>query len=537
VDFDYVVVGGGTAGCVLAARLSADPGTRVALVEAGPPDDKKEIRIPAAVSQLFRTEVDWDYATIPRPEVAGRAIYWPRGRTLGGSSSINFQMYVRGDRTDFDGWAAAGNPGWSYHEVLAAFRCSENNQHGPSAYHGGEGPMHVADLRDPHPLSRAFVTSAIGCGVPANPDVNAGQLDGVGLAQVTQRHARRESAATAFLHPVTHRPNLTVITDAHVTRILLETGRAQGVEYRHHGVTAVAAARREVIVAAGAIGSPHLLLLSGIGPAAQLREFGVPVVHDAPAVGANLQDHLATGVRARVARRDTLAHAGRLRHLLQFLLRGRGPLTSNVSEAHAFLRTHPALPAPDLEMLFAPVLIVEEGLRPPPGHGVTLAAVALQPRSRGRVSLAGPDPLAKPRIDAGYLTDAGGADLAVLLHGLRLARRILGTEPLASEITEELTPGTSVQSDADLVDYIRRDCQTLYHPVGTCAMGTGPHSVVDHQLRVHGLTGLRVADAAIMPRIVHGHTNAATTMIAERAAELLREPTDPAHAVPVGHER
>lgn len=525
MPFDYVIVGAGSAGCVLASRLSQDPATTVLLLEAGPADRKREIRIPAAFSTLFRSEVDWDYATAPATELGGRSVYWPRGRTLGGCSSINAQMYVRGDRADFDGWAAAGNPGWSYAEVLEAFVRSERNSRGRSRHHGDGGPMHVSDLRDPHPLSLAFVRAAIGCGIPANADVNGDRLDGVGLTQVNQRRGRRDSAATAFLRPARRRRNLTVWTGVQVTRVVFDGRRAVGVELRRAGGTpTTVAARREVILSAGTIGSPHLLLLSGVGPAQQLREFGIDVLLDHPGVGANLSDHLATGVRAGVERTDTLAAAERLPNLLRFLLFGRGPLTSNVGEAHAFVRTRPELPAADLELLFGPVLFVGEGLVPPPGHGLTLAAVALQPHARGRIELASPDPMVKPTIHAGYLSKA--EDLSVLVHGLRLARRILATEPLAAEITTELTPGSAVNTDAELAEYIRSDCQTLYHPVGTCAMGTGPAAVVDAQLRVHGLDRLRVIDASVMPTVVRGHTNAATIMIAERAAALMRSGAD-----------
>jgi choline dehydrogenase len=540
MPFDYVIVGAGSAGCVLANRLSENPATTVLLLEAGPPDRKLEIRIPAAFSKLFRSEVDWDYATAPADELGGRSVYWPRGRTLGGSSSINAQMYVRGDRADFDGWAAAGNPGWGYSEALDAFVRSERNSRGRSPYHGDGGPMHVSDQRDPHPLSLAFVRAAIGCGIPANADVNGERLDGVGLTQVTQRRGRRESAATAFLRPARRRRNLTVRTGVQVTRVVFDGRRAVGVEYVRAGGSAVTTAAattatatieagREIILAAGAVGSPHLLLLSGVGPAQQLREFGIGVVRDHPGVGANLIDHPATAVRAKVGRTDTLAAAerlsNRLPYLLRFLLLGRGPLTSNVGEAHAFIRTRPELPAPDLELLFGPVLFVGEGLEPPTDHGVTLAAVALQPHARGRIELASPDPLAKPAIHAGYLTET--EDLAVLVHGLRLARRILGTAPLADEVTSEFLPGPAVDTDAELADFVRSDCQTLYHPVGTCAMGTGPDAVVDAQLRVRGLDRLRVVDASVMPTIVRGHTNAATIMIAERAAAMIRASAGP----------
>jgi choline dehydrogenase len=532
MSYDYVIVGAGSAGCVLAARLSEDPATTVLLLEAGPADRKLDIRIPAAFSKLFHTEVDWDYATVPASEIAGRSVYWPRGRTLGGCSSINAQVYVRGDRADFDGWVAAGNPGWGYQDVLDAFVGSEHNSRGRSPYHGADGPMHVSDLRDPHPLSRAFVDAAVGCGIAANPDMNGVRLDGVGLTQVTQWRGRRESTATAFLHPARRRPNLTVRTGAQASRVLLDRRRAVGVQYRHdNGPIEVAEARREVILAAGAVGSPHLLLLSGVGPTRQLHNFGISVVHDHPGVGTNLTDHPVSRIRITVGRTETFPATKRLAHLPRFLFAGRGPLTSNVAEAHAFVRTYPELPGPDLQLLFAPVLFPAKGLQPSPGHGLIIGAVALQPYARGRIQLASPDPATKPAIHAGYLSDPGAHDLAVLLHGIRLGRRIVATAPLAGDSLTEQTPGPAVYTDAELADYVRADCQTLYHPVGTCAMGTGPYAVVDTELRVHGLTRLRVVDASVMPTIVRAPTNATTIMIAERAATLLRSRRPvPAHS-------
>jgi choline dehydrogenase len=502
--FDYVVVGAGSAGCVLAARLTEDPDVDVLLLEAGPRDRRLEIRIPAAFSKLYGSGVDWSYRTVAQRELDGREIYVPLGKTLGGSSSINAQMVLRGNAVDQDAWHA---PGWSWDDVAGAYARS-------TAF------FPRVPLREPSPLTHAFVASAEAAGIPRSPDLNAPDNSGVGLVPVSQRRGRRWSVADGYLRPAQRRPNLTVVTNARVTQVVLERSRAVGVAYRLDGREEEVHARRAVIVSAGAINSPQLLQLSGIGPHAVLERVGVDVAHELAGVGRNLLDHLANGIFCRTRDAVTLYSAESLRNLARWLLRRRGPLCSNIGEAVAFVRTRPDLTAPDLELLFAPVLFVDEGLSRPPEDGVTIAAVALQPRSTGEVTLRSADPEAAPLIDPGYLSDPTDAD--VLVHGVRLARRIAATPPLAAFIADELAPGADAQSDDAILEHVRALSQTLYHPVGTCRLGTDDDAVVDPLLRVRGLDGLRVVDASVIPRLPRGHTNWPTVMVAERAAELIR---------------
>jgi choline dehydrogenase len=489
--YDYLIVGAGSAGCVLAARLSADPDVRVLVLEAGGADRKTEIRIPAAFSKLFRSEVDWGYDSEPEDGLDGRRIYLPRGKVLGGSSSINSMIYQRGERADFDAWG----DGWSYDDVRGCFERAE-------------ATLSVEELRDPSPLSRAFVAAADAAGVAA-----------VSLVKVTQRRGRRWSAADAYLKPAGRRPNLDVVTGALAERVLFEGSRATGVAYSAGGRRTSARARREVIVCAGAFNSPQLLMLSGLGPAEHLRAHGIAVVRDLPGVGQNLQDHLVAPVM-HATDVPTLFAAESPRRLADWLVRRRGMLTSNVGEAYAFVRTREDLPAPDLELIFAPVLFVGEGLVPPPRNGFTVGAIVLTPRSRGAVALRSADPAAAPVIRPGYLSDP--EDLRVLLHGIGLARHICAQPPLAAYAREELEPGSAERDDEAVASAARAKAHGLYHPVGTCRMGGDHMSVVDRTLRVHGVDGLRVADASIMPAVVRGHTNATAIMIGERAAELVR---------------
>jgi len=532
--FDYIVVGAGSAGCVLAGRLSADPGATVLLLEAGPPDRNPGIRVPAAATKLFRTRYDWDYTTVSQPGLAGRELYWPRGKTLGGSSAINFQVYARGHRADFDHWAELGNAGWAFEQVLPYFLRSERFRRGDPRLRGRDGPLCIEDLRDPNPMTCAFVRAAVEAGLPANDDVNGAVQDGVGLSQVTQRRGRRWSAADAYLRPARRRRNLTVRTRAPATRVLFERGRAVGVEYLSlaGGRREIANARasREVILAGGAVSTPHLLLCSGVGPAGELRRAGVMVVHALPGVGGNLQDHPVVWVVATSPQPVSLAAAESPANLARWLLRRRGMLTSNGGEACAFTRSDPALPAPDLELVFAPVPYIDHLLQRPSWHGLAVGAVALQPCSRGRVMLTSADPLVPPLINPGYLSDPPGRDLATLVCGVKLARRILEMPALAAFAGETLEPPPGVRSDAGAEIFIREQAETMYHPVGTCRMGHDELAVTDSELRVRGLDGLRVVDASIMPTIVRGHTNAATIMIAERAADLIRG------GLPASHE-
>ena len=520
--YDFIIVGAGSAGCVLAHRLSADPDARVLLLEGGPDDKPKEVKIPAAFPKLFKTERDWDYATEPEPQLGGRELYWPRGRMLGGSSSMNAQIYMRGHRLDYDRWAALGNAGWSWDDVLPYFKRAEHNGRGPSRHHGAGGPLVVADLRDPNPLSRAFVRAGIEAGLAANPDFNGDEQDGVGLNQVTQRNGTRCSTATAYLKPARRRPNLTVVTGAHVTRVLFAGRRATGVEYRHDGRVETAEARHEVILSGGAVNSPQLLMLSGVGPAAELRSHGIDVVHDLPGVVRNLQDHLAVTVLATCHQPLSLLAAESLGNVARFLLRKKGMLTSNVAEGGAFVRTHAGLEAPDIQLLFAPVLYIDHGLAAPPEHGFTIGVVLLTPQSAGTVTLGSADPMASPRITANYLSDTDGGDLRALVEGVKLARRVIRSHALDPYRKAELAPAADVDGDAALAGFVRSIAETLYHPVGTCRMGIDAAAVVDPTLRVRGLDGLRVVDASVMPVIPRGNTNAPTIMIGEKAADLIR---------------
>jgi choline dehydrogenase len=507
---DVVIVGGGTAGCVLASRLTEDPDVSVLLLEAGGRSRKLEIRIPAAFSKLYRTDVDWGDSTTPQPALDGREVVFPRGRMLGGSAALNAMMVLRGHRADYDGWAEAGCADWSWEDVEPAFARS------------ARGAFPLAELPDRNVLAEAFVHSAQAVGIPPAGDLNGEDNEGVGFVPVSQRRGRRFSVLDGYLAPARRRPNLTVVTGAQVTRIVIKNRRAVGVELvTRDGEPDEARAAREVVLCAGAIGSPHVLQLSGVGPRAPLEQAGIDVVHESPGVGANLLDHLANGLLVRTTGVETLASAESLRNLARWALLGRGPLTSNLGEAVAFVRSQPGLALPDLELLLAPVLFEKEGLEPPSEHGLTLAVVLLVPRSRGTVLLRTADPLDPPAIDPRYLTDPEAEDEATLLRGLRLARRVLAQEPLASFVAGEILPGDDARTDDQLRAHLRALSQTLYHPAGTCRMGSDAAAVVDTRLRVRGVVGLRIADASVMPALPRGHTNWPTVMIAERASDFV----------------
>ncbi|HET7416386.1 MAG TPA: GMC family oxidoreductase N-terminal domain-containing protein [Solirubrobacterales bacterium] len=519
--YDYVVVGAGSAGCVLANRLSEDPSVRVLLIEAGGKDRHPNIKIPAAFAKQFKTRLDWDLATEPEPHCDNRSIYIPRGKGLGGSSSMNAMLYVRGNPLDYDGWAAAGTEGWSWREVLPYFLRAEDNQRGRSEYHATGGPLRVEDERSPRPLTGRFLAACAEAGIPRIDDYNGPEQDGAALAQVTQRNGRRWSTADAYLRPALKRPNLEVVTGALVTGLEIEQGTARGVRYtRRRGGPQLARAEREVILSAGAIGSPQLLLLSGVGPPDQLRDLGLPVVHEALAVGANLQDHPYVSCVWDIPSGGSLADAEKPKALLEYLLRRSGPLTSTVAEAFAFVRSRAGLPAPDLQFHFGPAYFVDNGFEEYDGHAITTGPVLVKPRSRGWVRLRSADPSAKPRIFTNSLAEP--EDVEALQAGVRLAREIATEKPLAEVLGRELFPGPEVDTDDAVVADIRRRVELLYHPVGTCRMGTGPDAVVAPDLRVHGIDRLRVADASVMPIIPSGNTNAPTIMIAEKAADLIR---------------
>jgi choline dehydrogenase len=489
-------------------------------LEAGGPDQKQEIHIPAAFSKLFKSPVDWAYETEAQPHLQNRKLYWPRGKMLGGSSSMNAMMYIRGNRHDYDSWRDLGNEDWGFSEVLPYFKKTEHQEHGPSEYHGVGGPLNVADLRSPNPLSHAFIEAGAEVGLSRNNDFNGSTHEGVGFAQVTQKQGKRHSTADAYLKPALSRPNLTVHTGAHVTGLLFEKTRAIGIAYTRDGRPDQARVNREVILCGGTINSPQLLLLSGIGPADQLRTLNIPVVVDLPGVGENLQDHLAMAVVYQCTQPVTLASAETMGNILNFLLFKKGPLTSNIAEAAAFIKTKPGLPAPDLEIIFAPVYFLDHGFGNPAGHGFTFGTVLLAPESRGRITLCTSDPFEPPVIQPNYLSSE--ADLRVLVEGVMLARRLAQTRAFDPYRGTEVVPGLQAQSDQSITDCICAYAQTLYHPVGTCKMGNDPMAVVDAQLRVRGVEGLRVVDASVMPTIISGHTNAPTIMIAERAADLIK---------------
>lgn len=520
-SYRYVIVGAGAAGCVLAGRLSADPACQVALLEAGGPDRKREIRIPLAASRLFQTAYDWNYRTSKQPQLADRELYWPRGKTLGGSSSINGQAWVRGHRADYDGWAQ-GCPGWSYDEVLPYFQRAERRV-GSNAggVYGTAGPLCISELRDPNATTSAFLAACAELGLHRLGELNEPDNTGYAPTPVTQRRGLRHSAADAYLRPARRRRNLTVLTGAHAQRILLDGTRASGVEYRDAaGVTQQVTAAHEVILCGGTVNSPQLLMLSGIGDPDQLRAAGVQPRHELVGVGANLQDHLACGVIVHCPKPVTLLAAESPAQLARFLLARRGMLTSNVGEAVAFLRSDPALAAPDLELVWLPVPVAGHGLTPPPGHGLSLGVLLLQPDSRGHVRLASADPAEPPVIDPGYLT--AESDLRRLVAGMRIAERLCDTQALRPYVGRPMPPWPGKVDDASLARLVREHGETAYHPVGTCHMGSDDAAVVDCQLRVHGLDGLRVVDASVMPRIIRGHTQAPTVMIAERAADLIQ---------------
>jgi choline dehydrogenase len=510
-EFDYIIVGAGSAGCVLAARLSQDPNLRVALVEAGGPDDAPEISMPIAFPQLFKTKYDWDFATEPEPGLRERRIYTPRGRTLGGSSAINAMIYIRGNAADFDGWADEGAPGWSFREMLPYFIKSECNERGDPRYHGHSGPLAVQDGRSMHPLVDYLLEAGARSGYRPNEDFNATSQMGVGRFQLTQRNGVRCSTASAYLHPARERANLHVFTDSLVMRLHWQGLRATGVSIHRYGQEETLFAEREIVLAAGAYGSPQILMLSGVGSADELTPFGIPAVVDLP-VGTNLQDHPLLPMSYLTDERS-LFGVGSPEDVALYQ-EGRGPLTSNVAEGGVFLSTRGDESVPDCQFEMAPAMYFNEGLSAPFDHALTMTTTILKPTSRGSVTLRSARPDAKPRIHHNYLGTED--DRATVIASVRLAMDLFAQPNLAKVRRAPFSVPAS-DAEADIVTFIEQQTGTNYHPTSTCAIGR----VVDADLRVFGTEGLRVADASVMPSIVRGNTNAAVIAIAEKAADIL----------------
>ena len=521
VNPDYVIVGAGSAGCVLANRLSEDPSARVLLLEAGPSDRSPKIKIPAAFADQFHTKLDWDYCTEPEPAVDDRSLFIPRGKSLGGSSSMNAMLYVRGRPLDYDLWRDQGAPGWGWEEVFPYFLRSEDNVRGRSEFHGAGGELRVSEQRSPRPLDRRLIEASAAAGIPRIADYNGPEQDGVSMFQVCQKDGRRWSAADAFLRPASKRSNVEVVTGATVLGLELDRGRAVGVRYRRRRGETTVRAEAEVILCAGAIGSPQILMLSGIGAGDELREVGVEPHHELPGVGRNLQDHPFLTMLWEVSETRTLYGADKPKYLLEWLLRRSGPLTSTAAEVVAFVRTRPGLPAADIQFHMGALYFENHGEEEFDGDAMTIAPVLVSPNARGRVWLRSADPQAKPRILTNSLSDPD--DVASMVAGMRIAREIAAASPLAEVVVRELKPGPDAESPEQLEAALRERLELIYHPVGTCRMSDeGEDAVVDSSLRVHGVEGLRVVDASVMPTIPGGNTHAPTVMIAERAADLIR---------------
>ncbi|QHE75142.1 GMC family oxidoreductase [Hydrogenophaga sp. PBL-H3] len=535
--FDYIIVGGGSAGSVLAGRLSEDPATRVALIEAGPSDSSVLIHCPAGLAVIAKFELNgWGYNTVPQPGLNGRRGYQPRGKVLGGSSSINAMVYARGHASDYDGWAAQGNPGWSYADVLPYFKRAEHNERGADALHGQGGPLNVMDLRSPNPFLASFIEAGQRAGHRHNTDFNGPEQEGVGAYQVTHKNGERFSAAKAYLTPHLQRPNLQVITNALTTRVVMDTDgpvpRAVGVEYRGNGGRGPMQILRlkdggEVVLSAGAFGSPQLLMVSGVGPAEHLREHGITPVLDLPGVGANLHDHVDVVIVVNAPKvKDLLGLTPgglwkAVRGIVEWRRQRSGMLTTNFAEAGGFIKSSPDEAIPDLQLHFVVGKLVDHGRKSVLGYGYSCHVCLLRPRSRGSLRLASADPQAAPLIDPAFLQDPD--DTARLVRGFQVMRRLLQQPALTRHGGTESATSVQARSEAQIEQFVRNHADTIYHPVGTCRMGPGPMDVVDARLRVHGVAGLRVVDASVMPTVVGGNTNAPVIMMAEKAVDMIRE--------------
>jgi choline dehydrogenase-like flavoprotein len=517
--YDYIIVGAGAAGCVVANRLSADPAVRVLLLEAGGRDWNPLIHMPVGFTKLTSPDVNWGFSTVPQPQLNNREMWYPQGRTLGGSTSINAMIYIRGNRQDYEGWAELGNKEWGYEQVLPFFRKMEHHERLNDEFHSYDGPMNVAEQVQRNELSKAFVRAAQELGLKYNPDFNGATQDGVGYYDVTQRNARRESAATAYLRPARKRANLTVQPHALGTKVIVEGGRAMGLEYLVKDKPAKAYADREVILSGGSVNSPRLLLLSGIGPADELTPLGIDVVHDLPGVGKNYQDHMDVYLTAWTTpvsyNRSDRPHKA-LAAGIQYALYRTGPVTASVCEAGMFVRSSDNVDAPDIQMHCLPAFVVDHGRQRVEGHGMTINTCNLRPKSVGSVTLRSADPTVHPAIDPAFLTDPYDWDIS--LEGFKWGREMLATKSYAPYLKKEHLPGAQVRTDKEIRDYVREWAKTDYHPVGSCKMGHDDLAVVDEELKVRGLPGLRVIDASIMPRLTSGNTQAPSIMIGEKGA-------------------
>jgi len=525
VEFDYVIVGAGSAGCVLANRLSADGKHSVLLLEAGPKDRNIWIHVPLGYGRLFKsTTLNWMYQTEPEPELGGRTVFQPRGKVLGGSSSINGLLYVRGQHEDYDRWRQRGNEGWGYEDVLPYFKKAEHQQRGADDFHGVGGPLPVSDLSHADPLSAAFIAAAAETGIPKNSDFNGATQEGAGYFQTTTRFGRRASTAVAYLRPAKGRKNLHVETSALAQRIVFNGKRAEAVQYRKKGSLRTARARKEILVCSGAYNSPQLLQLSGVGPAELLRKHGIDIVLDAPGVGHDLQDHMQVRVVMRCTQRMTLndiinSPARKILAGLRYAAFRTGPLSIAAGTSGAFFKTNPRLATPDIQIHFLPFSTDKMGEKLHLFSGFTASVCQLRPESRGSLRIRSADPAAPPEIRINYLSTE--VDRTTNVEGLKMLRKILHAPALRPYVVDEVDPGIKVSTDAELLNYCRERGSTIYHPTSTCRMGSDPLAVVDQRLRVRGLEGLRVVDASIMPDLVSGNTNAAIIMIAEKAADMV----------------